>query len=97
MTHVILVRHGETVWHDGNRYAGRTDVALTPRGRLQAAELAAWAAGQSIDAVFSSPLWRGPGCAAPPGGARAAAPPRGPGCRGRPSGGSGVPGLEAAM
>ena len=67
MTHVILVRHGETVWHDGNRYAGRTDVALTPRGRLQAAELAAWAAGQSIDAVFSSPLSRARLTAAPAG------------------------------
>lgn len=67
MTHVILVRHGETVWHDGNRYAGRTDVALTPRGRLQAAELAAWAAGQRIDAVFSSPLSRARLTAAPAG------------------------------
>ncbi|MEI5100602.1 histidine phosphatase family protein [Streptomyces sp. PmtG] len=65
MTDVILVRHGETVWHEGNRYAGRTDVALTPRGRLQAAELAAWAARERIDAVYSSPLSRARLTAAP--------------------------------
>lgn len=58
MTDLILVRHGETVWHDGNRYAGRTDVGLTPRGHRQAAALADWAAGERIDAVVSSPLSR---------------------------------------
>ncbi|WP_055700910.1 MULTISPECIES: histidine phosphatase family protein [Streptomyces] len=58
MTDFILVRHGETVWHDGNRYAGRTDVELTSRGLLQAAALGAWAAGERIDAVASSPLSR---------------------------------------
>ncbi|WP_030675427.1 histidine phosphatase family protein [Streptomyces sp. NRRL B-1347] len=65
MTDVILVRHGETVWHEGNRYTGRTDVALTPRGRLQAAELAAWAAREHIDAVYSSTLSRARLTAAP--------------------------------
>ncbi|MFI9027728.1 histidine phosphatase family protein [Streptomyces sp. NPDC053560] len=58
MTDFLLVRHGETVWHAENRYAGRTDVALTERGHAQAAELAAWAAGARIDAVVSSPLSR---------------------------------------
>ncbi|MGI5467089.1 histidine phosphatase family protein [Streptomyces sp. CA-132043] len=58
MTDFLLVRHGETVWHAENRYAGRTDVALTERGHSQAAELAAWAAGARIDAVVSSPLSR---------------------------------------
>ena len=32
MTDLVLVRHGETVWHAENRYAGSSDVALTPRG-----------------------------------------------------------------
>ena len=32
MTDLVLVRHGETVWHAENRYAGVSDVALTPRG-----------------------------------------------------------------
>lgn len=30
MTRLILVRHGETEWHAENRYAGISDVALTP-------------------------------------------------------------------
>lgn len=58
MTDFILVRHGETVWHAENRYAGRTDVPLTELGHKQAATLAAWAAGQRLDAVLCSPLSR---------------------------------------
>ncbi|MFF9899987.1 MULTISPECIES: histidine phosphatase family protein [Streptomyces] len=65
MTDVLLVRHGETVWHADNRYAGRTDVALTPRGRRQAAALAEWAARERPDAVYSSPLSRARLTAAP--------------------------------
>ncbi|ATL25790.1 histidine phosphatase family protein [Streptomyces formicae] len=65
MTDFILVRHGETVWHDGNRYAGRTDVELTSRGLRQAAALGAWAAGERVDAVVSSPLSRARLTAAP--------------------------------
>ncbi|MGW3204129.1 histidine phosphatase family protein [Streptomyces sp. NPDC001135] len=58
MTDFVLVRHGETVWHAENRYAGRTDVPLTELGRRQAAELGMWAAGQHLDAVLCSPLSR---------------------------------------
>ncbi|GAA2265810.1 histidine phosphatase family protein [Nonomuraea roseoviolacea subsp. roseoviolacea] len=58
MTRLVLVRHGETVWHAENRYAGLSDVALTPRGREQAAELAAWAAGAGLTGVWASPLSR---------------------------------------
>ena len=57
MTELVLVRHGETAWHS-DRYAGRSDVPLTPRGREQAAELARWAAGAGLDAVLTSPLRR---------------------------------------
>jgi len=57
VTELVLVRHGETVWHS-DRYAGRSDVPLTPRGREQAAALARWAAGAGLDAVLSSPLGR---------------------------------------
>lgn len=32
---LLLVRHGETEWHAENRYAGVTDVALTPKGVAQ--------------------------------------------------------------
>ena len=58
MTDVVLVRHGETVWHAENRYAGVSDVALTPRGEQQARQLAAWARTAGLVAVWSSPLRR---------------------------------------
>lgn len=58
MTELVLVRHGETVWHDGNRYAGRTDVALTDHGRRQAEVLGGWSATAELDAVWVSPLSR---------------------------------------
>jgi broad specificity phosphatase PhoE len=58
MTVIHLARHGETVWHHGNRYAGRSDVALTERGARQADELAAWAATASIERLVSSDLSR---------------------------------------
>ena len=58
MTRLVLVRHGETVWHADNRYAGTTDVALTPRGLDQAARLGQWAAGADLGAVWCSPLDR---------------------------------------
>ncbi|MFI9822031.1 histidine phosphatase family protein [Streptomyces sp. NPDC052013] len=58
MTDFVLVRHGETAWHAENRYAGRTDVPLTERGRRQASALGTWAAGQRLDAVLCSPLSR---------------------------------------
>lgn len=55
---LLLVRHGETEWHAENRYAGVTDVALTPRGMAQAADLGSWAARSGVDAVACSPLSR---------------------------------------
>lgn len=58
MTRLVLARHGETVWHEENRYAGHTDVALTERGAAQAMQLAEWARHAKLDAVWSSPLSR---------------------------------------
>jgi probable phosphoglycerate mutase len=55
---VVLVRHGETMWHKENRYAGRSDVELTPRGEAQALTLARWAGTAGLDAVWSSQLSR---------------------------------------
>ncbi|MGW8952277.1 histidine phosphatase family protein [Streptomyces sp. NPDC055709] len=65
MTDFILVRHGETVWHAENRYAGRTDVPLTDLGREQAAALAVWAATAALTGIWSSPLSRARLTAAP--------------------------------
>jgi probable phosphoglycerate mutase len=58
MTDLVLVRHGETVWHAENRYAGISDVELTGRGREQAARLADWAGSAGLAAVWSSTLSR---------------------------------------
>ena len=58
MTDLVLVRHGETVWHAENRYAGRSDVALTEHGLREARALAAWAGHARPDAVVSSPQQR---------------------------------------
>lgn len=58
MTDLVLVRHGETVWHAGNRYTGSSDVPLTFRGKKQAEQLAGWAATAGLGACFCSPLTR---------------------------------------
>ncbi|MFJ1787172.1 histidine phosphatase family protein [Streptomyces anulatus] len=62
---LLLVRHGETEWHAENRYAGVTDVALTPKGVAQGAGLGSWAARSGVDAVACSPLGRARLTAAP--------------------------------
>jgi len=58
MTRVVLARHGESIWHRENRYAGVTDIPLTPHGRDQAAALAAWAGQQEFAAVVASGMGR---------------------------------------
>jgi broad specificity phosphatase PhoE len=54
----VLVRHGETIWHVENRYAGSTDIPLSDRGLDQAQQLAKWAAGADLAAIWVSPLRR---------------------------------------
>jgi probable phosphoglycerate mutase len=58
VTELVLVRHGETVWHAENRYAGVSDVGLTERGAAQAQRLGRWAAAHPVDAVAASTLSR---------------------------------------
>ncbi len=58
MTELILVRHGESLWQAEDRYAGSTDIPLSPRGREQAERLATWAASANLTAIWSSPLSR---------------------------------------
>ncbi|QEO14253.1 histidine phosphatase family protein [Agromyces intestinalis] len=57
MTTLFLVRHGQTEWGDG-RYAGDTDLALSPLGVAQAARLGTWARTADLDAIVTSPLAR---------------------------------------
>ena len=54
MKRLALVRHGETVWHAENRYAGSSDVALTAKGLEQAQVLGEWARGAELKAVWCS-------------------------------------------
>lgn len=66
MTSTIhLARHGETVWHAENRYAGSSDVGLTDRGVEQAQALGRWAAVHGPLTVHSSDLSRARITAAP--------------------------------
>src|SRR5262245_43654647 len=74
MTHLFLVRHGTTVWHAENRYAGRSDVALDPNGYEQARRLATWASEARLGAIWCSPLTRARETAAPAGRAAGLAP-----------------------
>lgn len=56
---MLLVRHGETVWHRDNRYAGASsDIDLTERGIEQAGKLARWARTVGPAAVVTSPVRR---------------------------------------
>ena len=56
---LALARHGETVWHRENRYAGgSSDIDLTAVGQQQAQALARWAITYAPDAVISSPVRR---------------------------------------
>lgn len=65
MTTVHLVLHGETIWHVDNRYAGSSDIALTPKGIEQAEALAMWAKAFRPDVVVSSNQQRALDTAAP--------------------------------
>lgn len=58
MTELILVRHGETIWHKENQYAGTSDIDLNERGIEQAKFLAQWAQTAGLDAIYSSRLRR---------------------------------------
>lgn len=58
-THTVwLVRHGETEWSATGRHTGRTDVALSPAGVLEAHELARRIDPRQFVLVATSPLAR---------------------------------------
>ncbi|WP_086562728.1 histidine phosphatase family protein [Streptomyces africanus] len=64
-TTLLLARHGQTVWHAENRYAGVSDIGLTDTGRAQAEALGRWAAAHPVDAIWTSPLSRAVATAEP--------------------------------
>lgn len=56
---IVLVRHGETYWNQEHRIqGGGSDTELSEVGRKQANSLAQLLKGESIVAVYSSPLKR---------------------------------------
>ncbi|WP_369236706.1 histidine phosphatase family protein [Streptomyces sp. R21] len=57
-TTLLLARHGQTIWHAENRYAGVSDVPLTDEGRAQAEALGRWAAAHPVDAIWTSTVSR---------------------------------------
>ena len=57
---LYFTRHGQTVWNVENKICGATDIALTPKGREQAAQLGneVRRLALPIDLVLASPLSR---------------------------------------
>jgi probable phosphoglycerate mutase len=56
---LVLIRHGETAWNAEARFRGRTDIALSPRGRRQAETLArSLPPSHPVGRIYSSPLPR---------------------------------------
>ncbi len=58
MTRLILARHGETIWHEANRYCGASDIPLSQRGIDQAEQLARWSKTAGLTALLTSNLIR---------------------------------------
>jgi probable phosphoglycerate mutase len=58
VTEIVLVRHGATEWSAQGRHTGRTDVPLSPQGRIEADALRDRLTGWSFALVLTSPLSR---------------------------------------
>lgn len=57
-TRILLIRHGATTLSAEDRFAGATDVPLSDEGRHQARALGARLAGETVAAIYTSPLGR---------------------------------------
>ncbi len=58
MTKFLFVRHGRSVWNTAGRIQGQIDIALDEIGLQQAQRVARRLSGESIAAIYSSPLQR---------------------------------------
>lgn len=55
---LLVIRHGQTAWSAVGKHTGRTDIALTDRGREEARDAARTLAGWHLVRAWSSPLER---------------------------------------
>jgi probable phosphoglycerate mutase len=58
MGDLIVLRHGETEWSRDGRHTGRTDIPLTGKGEVAAAQLKPAVAKLDVVATFTSPAQR---------------------------------------
>ena len=58
ITHIVLIRHGETAWNAERRLQGHIDIALNAEGLRQADALGAALDGEHFDAIVASDLQR---------------------------------------
>jgi broad specificity phosphatase PhoE len=65
MTHLYLVRHGQTDWNAQGRWQGQADIPLNALGLSQADQQAAALAPLELAAIYSSDLSRARHTAAP--------------------------------
>ena len=58
MTMLVLIRHGQSVWNAANRFTGWTDVELSEKGEIEAADAGLQLADVRFDVVHTSGLIR---------------------------------------
>lgn len=58
MTHIYLVRHGETAWNVEGRFQGQSDTPINETGRQQADALGRYLKGKNLQAIYTSDLIR---------------------------------------
>ena len=58
MTILVLIRHGQSVWNATNRFTGWTDVELSEKGEIEAANAGKQLADVRFDVVHTSALIR---------------------------------------
>jgi broad specificity phosphatase PhoE len=58
MIELVMIRHGQTEWNASGRFQGRSDVALTEVGKIQAKLIQRALEKERFDRAYSSPLRR---------------------------------------
>lgn len=57
-TRFLFVRHGQTIWNQGHRYAGSGEVPLSKESASEVAHITQCLKEVQVDAIYSSPLTR---------------------------------------